>query len=415
MVFSPVVLQAFVIRAAAVVNDQIISSYDVELRSRQFVIESGGEAKMYRKQALDGLIDEMLFRRASLRSGHSVTDSEIEKRLSSLAQSQGVSSADVVAFYESRGIDVDTLNYWFENQLLRKKYVYRLFHKKAQDSIRHGDVEWELRSYERQQSLELRLQQIVFAPRFSSLRRVREIRSNIVQEMRDGASFSDIAKRVANDSKGIVYRDLDWQPEEALGERRLIDMMASSSAGFLTPVIEIRSRGEAILFYMQEKRIRTSPGVGPFRFDIAILSANAASGASDKQVEPLIENLEAVRNVDVACDENAALPTGIGRRFNRDASIDGMSLVNRKTILDLDVGKFSKLFRDNRRNRRSGVVAWLFVLCDRRGGIQGEEGKDIATKNVRHKLFNDRLRMLANNHLQDMRSKARIEIKSLSD
>ena len=65
----------------ALVNDQIITQFDVSQRARQLAVEAGGKEGTYRVQALEELITETIFRQEALAAGHSVSDSAIEKRL----------------------------------------------------------------------------------------------------------------------------------------------------------------------------------------------------------------------------------------------------------------------------------------------------------------------------------------------
>ena len=396
---------------AAIVDEQIITRYDVSQRSKQLAIDRGGVEDAYRADALEALISETLLRNAALQAGYTVTNGDVEARLSDLARSQGVSPAEMIAFFESRGVDALTVGRWLENQLLQEAYILRLFQGRAREAVQPADIERELRRYEREQLIDLRLHQISFGRlNEDGLQEVRRLRSRIIQALDDGARFADIGAQISANSRGVAYLDLGWQPDQAFQDPRLIDLVASLPAGSVTPPIEFGSGGVS-LFYVQERRIRTPPGVEPFQFDIAILSVASPPDASNEQIEASVEALEANRNAEVACDESAALSAGLERRFERSISIDGMRLQNRIAVLTLEVGQFSDISLSDRRSGGGGAVAWLFALCSRRGGFESEAAREEAVETVRLQLFNAQLALLGNEHVRQLRQRADIEIR----
>ena len=409
--FSIAAAQTNPFEPAAIVDEQIITRYDVSQRAKQLSIDGGGVEDAYREQALEALISETLLRNAALQAGYTVTNGDVEARLSDLARSQGVSPAEIIAFFESSGVDALTVGRWLENQLLQEAYILRLFRGRAQAAVQPADIERELHRYEREQLIELRLHQIMFGRlNQDGLQEVRRLRSRIIQAMDDGARFPDIGAQIAANSSGVSYLDLGWQPDQAFQDPRLIDLVASLRAGSVTPPIEF-GRGGVSLFFVQDKRIRTPPGVEPFRFDISILSAESPPGASNDQVEALVDELEAARDSDIACDESVSLSAGVERRLERNLAVDEMSLQNRIAVLDLEVGQHSEISLSDQRSGGGGALVWLFALCSRNGGFESEEAREGAIESVRQRLFNAQLALLGNEHVRELRQRASIEIR----
>jgi peptidyl-prolyl cis-trans isomerase SurA len=83
------------LRAAAVVNDIVISTYDLDQRVKLYLVTSGGQqspemAKRMRPQILRQLIDELLQLQEAQKSKVQVTSEDLEKSLKRIAQQSNV-------------------------------------------------------------------------------------------------------------------------------------------------------------------------------------------------------------------------------------------------------------------------------------------------------------------------------------
>ena len=101
-------------RIAAVVNDEVVSSYDVQQRIAMVVastnIRDSQEARTrLQRQMLDTLIDERLQIQEAERLNIKVEDQEVEQALDRLAQQNNMSRELVERQVTAAGIDLDTL------------------------------------------------------------------------------------------------------------------------------------------------------------------------------------------------------------------------------------------------------------------------------------------------------------------
>ncbi len=408
---SAAVAQTNPFEPAAIVDEQIITRYDVSQRAKQLAIEGGGTEDTYAEQALQSLISETLVRNAALQSGLSVSQEQVSERLSLLAQLRGVGSSELVAFYESRDVDALTIGRWLESQLLQEGYIVSRFLDRAREAVHPADIEQELKAYEREQFVELRLHQLAFGRLDDSgLQEVRRLREQIIQAMEGGANFPKIAADLAANTGAVLYRDLGWQQEQAFRDPRLIDLMVSLPEGSVAPPVEIEDGGVS-LFFVPERRVRTSPGVEPYTFDIAIVSSQSPADASNEQVEAAIRSLEAVHESGMPCDGDGSLPAGVERRIERGVSVGEMSLQNRFIVLDLEVGETSDIALSDQRSGGGGTVAWAFSLCARSGGLQDGAAREAAVESVRQQLVNAQLAVFASEHVRELRQRAEIEIR----
>ena len=396
---------------AAIVDEQIITRYDVSQRAKQIAIDGGGDELAFREQALESLISETLLRNAALQVGMFVTQEQVSERLSLLAQARGAGAAELVAFFESQEVDALTIGRWIENQLLQEAYILSRFQDRAEEAVQPADINRELKRYERDQFIEILVHQLAFGLlNDDGIREVRELRQRILQAMEDGASFPEIAANVSASSAAVDYRNLGWQSEQAFQDPRLIGLMVSLQEGSVGPAIEFGNGGVS-LFYVEERRVRTLPGVEPLIFDIVIFSAESPPGATNAQVEASIGTLDKVREEGTACSADTSLPAGIERRDETGINIAAMSLQNRFAVLDLEVGGVSETALSDRRDGGGGAVAWMFALCGLGGGIPDDAAREVAMRNVRQQLVNAELTGLGNEHLRELRQLADIKIR----
>ena len=408
---SVAVAQTNPFEPAAIVDEQIITRYDVSQRAKQLAVESGGDEDTYQEQALESLISETLVRNAALQSGFSVTQVQVSERLTLLAQLRGVDSSELISFYESRDVDALTIGRWLESQLLQEGYIVDRFLDRAREAVHPADIEQELKAYEKEQFVEMWLHQLAFGKLDETgIQEVGRLRGQIIQAMVDGAKFPDIATDLATNTGAALYRDLGWQQEQAFRDPRLIDLMVSLPEGSVAPPLEIEDGGVS-LFFIQERRVRTSPGVEPYTFDIAIISSQSPPNASNEQVEAAVRSLESVHESGVPCDEDGLLPDGVERRIEREVSVGEMSLQNRFIVLDLDVGETSDIALSDQRSGGGGTVVWTFSLCARSGGLQDGAARESVIESVRQQLVNVQLALFASEHVRELRQRADIEIR----
>lgn len=105
---------ASVQRAAAVVNGIVISTFDLDQRSRMILSTSGGAAgaaamQRIREQVLRTLIDEILQLAEARKMEISVTEAQIDESLSKIAQQNGTTPDAIVRSLAAAGIYPDTL------------------------------------------------------------------------------------------------------------------------------------------------------------------------------------------------------------------------------------------------------------------------------------------------------------------
>ncbi len=396
---------------AAIVDDQIVTRYDVSQRARQIALARGGQEADYRDAALEALIGETLLRSAAIEAGFSVSTEAVDRRLAETARAQGTTAETLVDYFVSQGIDALTVGRQLEYQLLQEAYVLWLFRDRALAAVQPADVERELVRYERRQALDFRLMQLSFGRLDEQgLADVRQLRGQIAQALEQGRNFAEIGTQLAETYEIIAFQDLGWRSERELADPALVDLLSSLSPETVSPTVEL-GNGTVSLFYKVGQRIRTPPGVDPFEFDIAILAAELSPDATDAQLEASVELLNEAGTEAQPCDESAGLPAGISRRMERGLTLANMTSQNRSVALELEVGQISRTSLSDRRSGGGGAVLWRFAVCERTGGIQSDSARAAAEEVVRQDLVSVQLALLGSEQVRELRRRAEIEIR----
>jgi len=173
---------------AAVVNDQVISLYDVDQRVDLFFATSGIEkspemTERMRDQVLRSLVDEKLQMQEATRVEIQIEETEIEKRMELLAKQDNRTLDGIKEFLESKSIEENTLKAQIRAELAWNQFVRRNFGGR----IKVGDPEIE-EQYEKavkavNQTRYLVSEILLNLDNFSTEEQVRQLSGEIVRQL----------------------------------------------------------------------------------------------------------------------------------------------------------------------------------------------------------------------------------------
>ncbi|HAT08481.1 MAG TPA: hypothetical protein DCS39_04415, partial [Rhodobiaceae bacterium] len=185
---------------AAVVNDQVISLYDVDQRVDLFFASSGikKSAEMterMRQQVLRSLIDEKLQLQEAARVEIEIKEAEIEARMELLAKQDNRTLGGIKEFLKDKAIEEDTLKAQIRAELAWNQFVRRNFGGR----ISVGDMEIQ-EQYEKavkavNQTRYLVSEILLNLDNFSTEVQVRQISDEIVEQLQSGISFPAVARQ----------------------------------------------------------------------------------------------------------------------------------------------------------------------------------------------------------------------------
>ena len=243
-------------RIAAVVNDEVVSSYDVQQRIAMVVastnIRDSQEARTrLQRQMLDTLIDERLQIQEAERLNIKVEDQEVEQALDRLAQQNNMSRELFERQVTAAGIDLDTLRRQMRAELAWGKVVAR----RLRPTVTIGDEEI-AEELERREAAVGRPQTRVgevFLPVDSPEAEETVLRSaeRLVQQLRDGANFQAIARQFSRSASAANGGDIGFVRDGQLSGEPGAAVQALAPGGISPP---IRGTGGYYIMTVLERR-----------------------------------------------------------------------------------------------------------------------------------------------------------------
>ncbi|MED5565924.1 MAG: peptidylprolyl isomerase, partial [Pseudomonadota bacterium] len=206
---------------AAIVNDEVISLYDVDQRVELYFVSSGivrsrETVERLREQALRELVDEKLQMQEARRVEISIEEEEIEREINRLSEGFSTSQISITEFLEERGIKERTLESQIEADLAWSQFIRRSFGGR----IRVGDdeVDEQYRKVKRaiEQPRFLVSEILLNADTLTDQQRVARISQEIVAQLRNGVDFSAVARQFSVSPTAARGGQLGWVTLEQL-------------------------------------------------------------------------------------------------------------------------------------------------------------------------------------------------------
>ncbi|HHP7236514.1 MAG TPA: SurA N-terminal domain-containing protein [Desulfobacterales bacterium] len=238
-------------RIVAVVNDEVISLYELDQFAGPYIEQvqnsqypSDVERRLVfevRQKVLNQLIDQALTDQELERQGIDVGEPEIDAAIERVKESRYLTDEQLRRSLEEQGITYEAYREQIKKQILRARLVNREIKSKiviTDEDVRRyyeenkeyyaGQTEYHLRN------LYVRLPSFVTE---SDRRRARETLETIRQELTGGAAFESVVNRYAVGEEGIESSDLGYFKLEDLS-RELRELLGDMRAGESTPVLE---------------------------------------------------------------------------------------------------------------------------------------------------------------------------------
>ncbi|MEX0759548.1 MAG: peptidylprolyl isomerase, partial [Tistlia sp.] len=254
--------QETTMRAAAVVNDEIVSALDLEMRLRIAMSGAGVQDAPEARQRLlrpvmRQLIDERLQMQEAERLGISVPDEQVEEAFERIAGNNNLSPEQFAEAIRGAGILPQALKQQVRAALTWRAVVDRRIRPRVQigeDEV--TDLLTRLKEGEGQQVV--RVAEIFLS--FDDADQEAEVRTTserLAEQIRQGAPFSEVARQFSQAATASVGGDLGWLLQSELPPEvgaRVEQMQSGEMAG------PIRSISGYYLVLLRDRRTGTGGG-----------------------------------------------------------------------------------------------------------------------------------------------------------
>jgi peptidyl-prolyl cis-trans isomerase SurA len=387
------------LRAAAVVNDQVISQLDIEMRMRLVMLSTGMSPQQarqgrLREQVLRNLINEQLQLQAAARFGYSVSDEEIDQAIRRVARNNDMSADQFLSILRRNDVPVSTFRDQLRANLAWQKVIRN---RLARDvSISSEDVDDALERYRsRQGERQYRVREIFLAvDSEQELARVRQTAQRLMQQLRQGAEFGALARQFSQSPTAADNGVIGWVTPENLPEAVAETVQRMQPDQLAGPV---RGYSGLHIVNLMDSRV-LSPGNETVQLrqlftPVPEEAGSQAVEAAKARLERLAEPAESCGNFDTLADDTQRARTSDLGEVKMSALPDDI----RPKVADLPVETPSEPLKV------AGGYAILMV-CERAGGIDREQ--------IRRNLRQERLNMLAQRYMRDLRRQANIEVRT---
>ncbi|MCH8926235.1 MAG: peptidylprolyl isomerase [Proteobacteria bacterium] len=387
------------LRAAAVVNDEVISMFDLDMRLRLAILATGQRDNRQLRdrmtaQVIRALIDERLQEQEAERLGITITDEQVTNAAEEIARRNKLTIESFAGLLESRGILPEAFFDKVRGQLTWSALVARRLRPTVQ--VSNEEVEEVVRRIAANRGARQRRVSEIFLAVDTALREdeVRRSAERLFEQLRAGASFPSLARQFSESAAAARGGDLGWIQEGQLPEE-IDKALAQMRPGMLSRPIRTLS-GFHILLLGEEKQ--TSLGEVTLHLKQVLIAI--PSGASEEQRREAAERAGQARERIAGCAGLDELASEIGAPGSGDLGTVKLSDLPAQigdAVMALPIGQPSRPVSV------SGGLSVL-VVCDR-----AESGID--RKRIQQRLTGERLDMLSRRYMRDLRRSANVDIR----
>lgn len=392
-------------RIAAVVNDDVVSVYDVTSRMRLVMATSGmPDAPEVRDrlapQVLRTLIDERLEIQEAKRINAVVTDKDIDAALGRIEAANHMATGALLPSLVREGISADTLKAQIRAGLSWQRVVER----RLRPSLGVGEDEVDEvidRIRSEKGTNEYLLAEIFLA--VDSPDQEAEVRNRMLEmldQMRRGTAFSAMAQQFSQAASASQGGDIGWV------ERGQLDPEAQKAIDGLEPnhaTMPVRTPTGYYVYLLRDRRVLAAANPEDATVTLAQLILPLDSGASADEVQAQKDLAQTVRDSVKGCDDFKKAAAELHVEYadpTPDLKVRDLNPAIRPAVLNLKVGESSEPLQSD-----SGIT--LVMVCDRQDPpVQMPSRDDIAEN-----LTRQRLDLIARRYLSDLRRQAFIDVR----
>ncbi len=386
------------LRAAAIVNDEVISILDLEMRVRLAMLAVGAknDAQARRRiapQVLRTLIDERLQLQEAKRLGIEVPQKDIDAAIDRLAQQNNRSRGEFLGVLKQRGILLEALVEQLRAAIAWQGVVARSL--RPQVTISEEEVQ---SAVAREQASQGQLERLV-GEIFLSVdspdqdEEIRRSAQRLVEQLTSGARFQDLARQFSQSATAPVGGDLGWVRDTQLPAEISSALQELSPGQIGGPIRSLG--GYHIVFFRKQRTIKAGEQWLTLKqVFLPVAEANDAEALAKVRSEAveLSGALNGCESMDAAAARFGTESGDLG-----EVKVGDLPAELRNAVVALDVGSASQPIQ-----RKDGFV--VLMVCDRRG-------QEVNRRRIETRLERERIDMLSRRRLRDLRRLANVEMR----
>lgn len=394
-------------RIAAIVNDELITAYDLETRLKLVIFstrlpDKPDVRKRLRTQVLRSLIDEKLRLQEARRHNISVTQRDIRRAKSAIERRNRIPKNTLNRMLKERKIPLETLESQLRVAVAWGKLVSRRLRPRV--SIGEDEIDEALEKIKsRRGTTEYRLGEILLSIDHPTEEvKVKEDARRIIDQLRKGANFSAMARQFSQSATAPRGGNLGWVHEAELNKlvRR---NLANMAPGMTTKPIRTVS-GYRILIL---RNVRKLAGVGttPITVTLRQIFIPIISTATAAEIREKVKLANGLQGTVTSCTKFDQIAKNVGSTRNPKLGkfpLNDLSPEIKTIVENAPLSTFTKPLK-----MREGIM--VLMVCDRDGGKNLESLP--TRKTIAARLMRKRLALLVRRYMRDIRLAAVVDIR----
>lgn len=380
---------------AAIVNDQVISLYDVDQRVDLFLATSGiartpETVDRLRGQVLRSLVDEKLQLQEAKDVEIDISKSEVDDDMKRMAQQTGRTVEQVLAFLAENNIDENTLRQQILAELAWDQFVRRRYGGRITISKTDIDEQYRRAVDAIDQPSYLISEILIASDGAVDDAQVRGVTEEIIRQLQAGVEFPAIARQLSSSASAARGGDVGWVDETQLDPRIQAALREMQPGQISSP---IPTPAGIYIIGLRDKR--AGGGKSPLRNQFDLLNIAFAKGETTA-IQALHDNFRTCTATQSDAKEKGASVserTGLQPLGAFDPSLRGL-------VAPLEAGQLTPVME-----AADSMV--FIVVCDRKDDI----GVQVSRDAIENNLYSQRIAMMARRHLRDLRRDSIVEYR----
>ena len=391
---------------AAVVNDDLISFYDLASRARMVLITSNipdtpENRQRIASQVLRSLIDEKLQLQEAKRQNVTVTEEEVKKGIEQLEKQNNMRPGQLDEFMKARGIDRAAIVDQLTASLLWAKLVKR----QVSQGLTVSDDEIDdamKRLKEHAGEPQSRVAEIFLAVVNPAQEdQVRQLAERLSVQMKQGARFSSVARQFSQAASAAVGGDIGYmRPDQLPAE--LAKVVSTLKPGELSA--PIRSGGGYYLLLVLDRKVGAASGDQEPIYDIVQVVFAFPKQASEAAKRAAMTEAAAVRSQAKDCPTMLKIGMEKAPQLSSQGKLAASQIAPemRKVIEAMPTGQVSQPIV-----QKNGIG--VIMICDK---STGANPSGVSRETVAETLIRQRLDTLSRRYMRDLRRTAYVDVRA---
>ena len=390
---------------AAVVNDEIISAYDLEQRVTLALVSSGApntedQRARARESVLRGLVDETLQMQAAKAKGVEVPDQEVSDAIGRIAEGNNIPPDQFDGFLAQAGVARTTMEQQIRTQLAWQKLVGKELGPRL--AVGQESIDEAINRAKASIGQPEVLISEIFLPVDTSVDepQVKSQAENIVKEVRGGSPFRLLARQYSQATTAATGGDLGW-----VGQGQLPEDVEKAVSRMQTSTVSdpIRAGGGYYIIGLRDKRQVSGFDPTLVKLDLKQIVVPIAAPQDQAAIDAaLAEAKKTVAEVRGCGDLES-----VARRHGASAKDEP----GKVTLADVQ-GAFRNIIEPLAAGQaaapaKSGNSYQIVVVCTRENPSTFGPSRETITDQLEQAQLN----MLARRYLRDLRRDATIETR----